>query len=817
MKISLSWLADYIDITPLQKNLPEVLEKLTMRGLEVESIEDRSKGFDKVVVALIEERAQHPNADRLSVCKVNNGTEVLQIVCGAKNMKAGDKVALSMIGANLPNGVKIEKGKIRDVESFGMLCSEVELGLAEESEGIMILSKDAPVGKPLAPFLGLDDIVFEINVTPNRGDALSFIGIARELASITGQNLKLPVVTKLNENGSCKTSDKVKLSLENPSSNPDLCIQYHGRYIEGVKIGPSPEWMQKKLKSIGLRPINNVVDITNFVLMEWGTPLHAFDYAKIKNGTIKVRLAKKGEKIPLLDQTIIDLNESDLVIADSEKPIALAGVMGGGNSEVTDSTKDLLLESAQFLSETVRRSSKKHQKHTDSSHRFERQIDYKAVRLASDRAASLIQELAGGKICSGVVSALSPKANKLSMEKSITISSNECSKFLGTKVSAETISKALNDVGFKSKAAADNVSVSIPTFRPDVEIKQDVYEEFIRSYGYDKIETVVPKMHFIPDPANVVDVKSQIVLSLKEAFMNEGFSEVMNYAFVPKNQNAAWGGENASKSIELANPLNEDFSTMKTSLIGSLIENYKYSVNHQIAESRIFEIRPTYIKDESMDTGVREITKVAGLMSGRAYVNAMQSMDRNLDFYDLKGVVERVLEEINCRGLRFEILKQTDARLHPGQSAAVVLGRGPCGFIGRLHPKRENELKFRNPVYIFEVELDRVLEMVKLEKKYQAISKFPKVPRDLSLIVPQECSADKVTLTMQKHGKPLIENIQVVDLYRGDKIPKGTYSLSVTFNLSDPNRTLTDSEIDLSIQKVLQGLQKDVSVQLRTQ
>ncbi|MBI3542630.1 MAG: phenylalanine--tRNA ligase subunit beta, partial [Deltaproteobacteria bacterium] len=411
MKISLSWLATYLDVAPIRADLKGVLGRLTMRGLEVESIHDLSQGFDKVVIAQIETRDRHPNADRLSICKVNTGKETLQIVCGAQNMKAGDKVALSQIGAHLPNGLKIEKGKIRDVESFGMLCSEVELGIADKSEGILILPKDAPVGQPLAPFIGRDDIVFELNVTPNRGDALSHLGVARELASILGQKLKAPEA-KLNEAGG-SSADKIKVTLHNPSDAPDLCLQYHGRYIEGVKIKASPEWLQKRLLSIGLRPINNVVDVTNFVLMEYGQPLHAFDYAQVKGGQIHVRRAKKGEKLPLLDGTEVTLDEQDLVIADGERPVALAGVMGGGNSEVTDKTANILLEAAQFDAASVRKTSRRHQKKSDSSHRFERQVDARAVRAAMDRAAALIVETGGGKAYKGAVSQYSPLGKTL--------------------------------------------------------------------------------------------------------------------------------------------------------------------------------------------------------------------------------------------------------------------------------------------------------------------------------------------------------------------------------------------------------------------
>ncbi len=818
MKISLNWLSDYLDVAPIRADLKGVLSKLTMRGLEVESIHDLSKGFDKVVVALLETRDRHPNADRLSVCKVNNGKETLQIVCGAQNMKAGDKVALSMIGAHLPNGLKIEKGKIRDVESFGMLCSEVELGLADQSEGIMILPADAKVGTPLATQLGREDIVFELNVTPNRGDALSHIGVARELASILGQKLKLPSITVSEAGGN--TSDKIKVALQNPEGAPDLCLQYHARFIEGVKIKPSPEWLKKRLTSIGLRPINNIVDITNFILMEWGQPLHAFDYAQIKGGQIQVRLAKKGEKLPLLDATTVELDASDLVIADAERPVALAGVMGGGNSEVTEKTTSLLLEAAQFLPATVRKTARRHQKNSDSSHRFERQIDARAVRNAMDRAVALIVELGGGKAYKGAVSKYSPLGERLAKgePRVIEMSIRSANKFLGTMLSQVQAVECLKLAGFDSEVSGDRFRVTVPSYRTDVELPEDLFEEILRVWGYDKIEARVPRMEFMPEPATATDLRSRLIEKLKLGLAEQGFNEAVNFAFTSKVTNEFWGGEEKKLAVELANPLNEQFTTMKTSLLGGLFENFMTSARHQQRNLRLFEVRPVYLRDEKTDTGMREDWRLTAICSGRSFSSPLDANDRDLDFFDAKGFLELALETVGARGVRYMAFEaQGDSRLHPAQAARVAIGRGPCGMIGRLHPKVEAEHKLRQPVFVFEISLDRALEVAKTERKFTPVAKFPKVERDLSLLVPQSLLAEKVVQTIQKLGKPLVETVSVVDTYAGEKIPAGLRSLSVSFVLGDATRTLEDGEVDLITQKILTGLDKEIGVKLRIQ
>lgn len=812
MRISLNWLSEYIDVAPIRADLKGVLGRLTMRGLEVESIQDLSRGFDKVVIGYVESREKHPNADRLGVCRVNVGNEVRQIVCGAANVAAGQKVCVSLPGAHLPNGVKIEKGKIRDVESQGMICSEEELGLAETSEGIIVLPSDAPVGQPLAPYIGRDDIIFEVNVTPNRGDALSHLGIARELAAILGQKVKVPAVNIAEASG--KSTDKVKVSIES-----DRCYQYHGRYVEGVKIKASPEWLKKRLLAVGLRPINNVVDVTNYVLMEYGQPLHAFDYAQVKGAHIHVRQAKEGERLPLLDGTSVTLSADDLVIADAERAVALAGVMGGGNSEVTESTANILLEAAQFSAASVRKTARRHQKHSDSSHRFERQVDARAVTAAMDRAVALIIETAGGKAYKGAASQLTKTGEELVKGdlRRVDVTVSYLNKFLGVNLSGEEIVKSLSEVGFGVERSGDDLKIKVPSYRPDVSLPEDIAEEVLRVRGYETVAARPPRLEFVPDPTTPADQRSRQIEKLKLAFVEQGFCEAVNFAFVSKSMNDRWGGKGAPLAVELQNPLNEEFTTMKTSLIGGLFQNLLTAVRHQQSNIRLFEVRPVYFRDEKSETGVREEWMVCALVSGRAYSHALAALDRDVDFFDAKGVLETALETIGTRGLRYAAHEAGDSRFHPAQVAAVVLGKGPAGVVGRLHPKTEAEFKLRQPVYVVEFSLDRALELAKADRKVSALPKFPKVERDFSFLVPQGMSSDRVVQAVQKLGKPLVESVSVVDLYSGDKIPNGTVSLSISLVLGDPNRTLEDTEVETAAQKILSGLEKELGVKLRLQ
>lgn len=842
MKISVNALAEYIDIQPLKTDLRGVLERLTQRGLEVEAIHDLSKGFENVVVAQVIERGRHPNADKLSLCKVNDGRETLQIVCGAQNFKSGDKVILSRIGASLPNGLKIAASKIRDVESFGMLCSEQELGLKDKAEGILVLPDDAPVGMAAAEYLGRTDVIFHINVTPNRGDALSFVGVARELASILGQTLKLPA-NKLSTT-SQQAGTKLKVSLE----EGQFCHQYHARYLEGVKVGPSPAWLRQRLEASGVRVINNIVDITNFVLLEYGTPLHAFDYDLLAGAAagpkaIRIRKAHPHEKIPLLDGTTAELADDDLVIADAEKPIALAGVMGGANSEVSEGTQRVVLEAAEFAYTAVRRTARRHGKHTEASQRFERRIDGLAVTRAMDRAAALMVELAGAKVYDGAVTAMAKGYDERLRElkehrRKITLDVARFNRAAGLALKTEEIAQALKAAGFPCERAGEGdgarLLVAEQSHRSDVALVEDLYEEVLRVVGYDKVPVKMPALPTALDGVASVSSKAltraRLVGRLKGVLAAQGFSECVNFAFTSKAKVEKWlsSPQQSSQVVTLRNPLNEEFSTMKTTLLGGLFENLVQAVNHQQRQVRLFEARPVYFRDEASETGVREEWRLAALMTGRSYSAALAAQDRDLDFFEAKGVFESLVEALGVRGVRYQELRgapekgpaaPTDdyTQLHPYQGVRLLLGPGPCGVLGRLHPRIEGEEKIRQPVFVFEVSLDRLVDMAKGDRKYSPVARFPKVSRDYSFLVPDTMAAEKVATALQKLGKPLVEEVQVIDLYQGGKIPEGQRSVSFSVVMGDPARTLEDGEVDAVSQKLIAGLAKELGVTLRSE
>ncbi len=837
MKVSLAWLSDFIDVTPLRENLSEILHKLTMRGLEVEGVQNLAQGFANVVTAQVVEKNQHPDATKLSLCQVSDGAKNYQIVCGAQNFKTGDKVILSKEGAHLPNGMKIIASEIRGVKSFGMLCSEVELGLATESPGIMILPSDTPLGVPAATFLGRDDVVFEINVTPNRGDALSIVGVARELASILNQPWDFSLGSALDKKfptfkpGIAKDSAASSVKIKSIQiADEKLCLQYHGFLLEGVKVGPSPAWLVKRLEAMGQRSISNVVDLTNYVMLEWGTPLHAFDAEKLTgfpNLEIKVRNAVPEEKFKLLDDTQIECQGSELLITDGALPVALAGVMGGLDSEVSATTKTVFLEAAQFDASVVRQTARKFQKHSEASHRFERMIDPQAVLRGAHRAVELFQQLAGAKLTAGPVSCGASVASSQEV-KSIPLFLSRLQKLLGVNLSVEEVTAALNKVGFleisTTQAGGDSLLQVKPlSFRPDVQNPEDLAEEILRVIGFDHVVARLP-MNVKPqrEVTETLQAKrASLTNKVREFLSSQGFHECINFAFAshPVVQKWASNAQEDSAIVSLKNPLSEEFQSLRTSLLSGLFENVLFAWRHQETEVRLFEIRPVFLRDESCEQGVREEWRLAIMATGRNFSSALKSNDDAFDFYSMKGVLEGLLESLNVRGLRFQAptaASTADTRFHPYQCVTTVLGRGPCGTLGRIHPVREQAEKLRQPLYAVEISLDRIFEMVKGERKASVPSKFPKVPRDFSFIVPKDVFAEKVISTIQKHGKPFIEGLQIVDVYAGEKIPNGMRSLSVSLFFADANRTLEESEIEAASAKILRGLDAELGVKLRT-
>ncbi len=831
MRVSWKWLSEMVDLSGVG-GPSGLAELLTRRGLEVEAMERQDQGFDQVVSVQILERNKHPEADRLSLCKVTLGSgEPLEIVCGAQNMKAGDKVALAQIGAHLPNGLKIEKSKIRGVVSNGMLCSEQELKLKDTSEGILILPTDTPLGKPLAEILGRDDTILTLKLTANRGDCLSHFGLARELSAALEKKPCKPIGKTLPEGGS-----PISVHLDAGEAGS----QFFGCMIEGVRIGPSPDWLVRRLEAVGGRSINNVVDATNLVMWELGQPVHAYDADRIEGGQIRVRNAVKGESLPLLDGSTVELDGSELVIADGKRAVGLAGVMGGGNSEVQNGTTRVFLECAEFDPVHVRRTSKKHLKHTDAAHRFERGVDPAGQSAAIARLAGLVQELAGGQI-KGAVSAQLP-SRKTIKKREVKVDVNYFEKFLGMSVSAADAEKILTGLSCEIAKNGDQWTVTVPTWRLDLNIQEDLAEEIARSIGYDQIRETMPALSSAPrslwegvagpaiSTAGSAGASAFLLMDkAKDALVQAGLSETLNYSFAHRGWLSKFG---MTSSVVLLNPISEEYEAMVPSLLPGLvknaIENWRHHFGSEALPIRLFELRPTFqaageVRASSeYDTGVQERWKLSFVMSGPRFVNGLRNELGEVDFYDVKAVVESVLSAMGAKGVRFhpmaESRKGPNPLFHPGQSVEVLAGNEVAGAFGLLHPRIAKELKLRAPLWIAEIDWQAIAKLSRPVVKapsFKAIPTFPSMERDFALVVKAEVSADKITQIALKAGKPLAKVAKIFDIYRGSQVAQGMTSVAVRVIFYDEGRSLQESEAEAASAQILSAWKKELGAELR--
>jgi len=802
MIISVNWLKEYVDfgITP-----EELADRLTMAGLEVEGVEHRGKGLENIVVAEILGMRPHPDATKLSLCDVSDGEKNYNIVCGASNMKPGDKVALARIGTELPPGPKfpegmtIKKAKIRGEVSEGMLCAENEIGLGEESDGIMILPASSSVGARLIDELGLSDVIFEINVTPNRPDCLSVVGIAREVAAILGTELNFPDFTIPESDEDINRLAEVELL------DSQKCPRYSCRVINNVSIGPSPAWLRARLESSGIRSINNVVDVTNYVLLELGQPLHAFDYDLIEERKIVVRAAGDGEIIKTLDGAERKLTRDDLLICDGKRPVALAGVMGGANTEVSESTKNILLESAYFDPSTVRKTSKKTGLKSESSYRFERGVDPNGVTRALDRTAALIAELSGGSVARGRIDEYPVRIEPASVNLSL----SRVNSILGTGIDAGEIERISKGLGFEKAAESDGkITFRIPTWRVDVTREIDVIEEVARLHGYGSVPVTLPPVIM---KSETVDPAKKVERRFREIFISEGFSEAINFSFEDYELLSLFG---KSEALKILNPLSSEGAAMRTSLLPGLIRNAALNLNRQEQNVRLFEIGKIFIPGGEGGLPV-EITKLAAAATGRRQPELWDKEE--FDFYDLKSLLDKGLGALSLSGaVKFGRAAEIGF-LHPSKSAVLSSGDEDCGFIGELHPDLRERLGIPKRLYIAELDLDALTRKFrKTRKTFTPLPKFPSVRRDIALIVDEEMPASIILEEITKLDSKLIEDADVFDVFTGGHVEKGKKSVAVSLHLRAQDKTLTDEEINKVQDKTIKKLQLALGADLRT-
>nr|WP_295905714.1 phenylalanine--tRNA ligase subunit beta [uncultured Bdellovibrio sp.] len=813
MKISLKWLQDYVDVAEFFQKPEELAEALTRAGLEVEEITNRAKDFNHVVIGHILEKDKHPNADKLSLCRVSTGEGVVhQIVCGAQNHKSGDRVIVALPGAVLPGNFAIKKSAVRGVDSAGMLCSLKELGLAKESDGIAILPADAPVGKPYAEYAGYDDITFELKVTPNRADCLSHYGLAREVACLFGKELKAPKA----EPKTSSQSTKSEIALEVKAF--DLCPRYTGRYIKGVKVGPSPEWLQKRIESVGLNSINNIVDVTNYVMMELGQPLHAFDAAFIGGKKIIVDRATAGEKFITLDGSEISLNGEELTIRDASHPVCLAGVVGGKNSGVSDTTANVFLEAAYFLPMSARKTSRSHGIDTDSAYRFSRGVDPDGALRGLNRATALILEVAGGEAY-GDHHDFYPNPVK---KAPVSISVQTVSDRLGYEAEEHKFVDFMKRLGCEVEKAGSAYKVLPPTFRFDLEQDMDLVEEYARLNGYEHIPEALPVFASAPSHHDKAFMLNRTTSELMRA---EGFQQAFNFAFVGSKGEKAFLGSletmkaagltSSEKEIRIMNPLNEEMDVMRSSLSYGLFKNLNTNFHYGNMQGRLFEIGNTFaVKD---DGSYGESSRLGLALWGKSSNLWNKSLDYPIVF-ELKAAVEVLLKSLNISSYTWVTpanKAEVPAFMHQGQYAQLLVEGKKVGFIGTLHPVLLDDNKIRVPAALAELDLDQLYKGQPRPYRIQSVSKFPVVERDFAFVMPKTLKVGDVMKDIRKAAAGLLVNVDVFDLYEGEKMEAGKKSVAIRLWLQDKNATLQETQINEVTNKVLESLKKNFDLSVR--
>ena len=810
MQVSIKWLKDYIDFTETPQQLAD---KLTMAGIPVENVVDPGEGLEKVVTGRIEKLEPHQNSDHLQICTMNVGlAENIIIVTGAQNVAEGQVVPVAMVGAHLPNGMKISKGKLRGVASNGMLCSAQELKLdleklpEEQKTGIFILPSDTPVGIPAKDVLGLNDVVLEFELTANRADCFSVFGLVREIAAITGNKPHFPEI-KVNEDDNTKLNDIFSVEI----ADPDLCSRFSTRMLKNVKIGPSPEWMQQRLEGAGIRSINNVVDVTNFVMIELGHPMHAYDYDKITGKKLIARRAVEGEELHTLDDTSRKAKGEMLVIADSEKAAGLAGIMGGFETEITDTTITVVLESADFYGPCIRRTARACGLSSEASGRFERGVDSETTIKALDRAAQLLQEMGACTICEGIVDVYpNPKQANY-----VTFTPEQINNHLGTNIAKDVMLNIITSVGFDvTKDENDEITIKVPSWRNDVTCMADISEEIARLHGFDKIKSTLPNGVSMQGTQSA---KQTFIDKVKASLSSQGLYETISFALTNEetfNKLNIPQDSPLRKAVPIMNPLSDEYPLVRTTLLSSIFDNLARNLARKNDDVALFEVGSVFFPKALPVTELPdEVVKIAGAITGRRNAQGWNQTNDMVDFYDAKGIIEELLA--NLRVTRYTVEAGTHYAMHPGKTALFKKGRDVIATVGEVHPAVLSAYGITKPVYIFELDATTVMKYMAKDLKYKALPKYPATSRDLAMLVDVDVNAADIEKAMTKAAGQNLTQITLFDVYTGKQVEEGKKSLAFSLTFQSNDKTLTDAEIDPAIEKIVAKLQKDFNANLR--
>ena len=782
MQVSIKWLKDYIDFTETPEQLAD---KLTMAGIPVENVVDPGEGLEKVVTGRIEKLEPHQNSDHLQICTMNVGlAENIIIVTGAQNVAEGQVVPVAMVGAHLPNGMKISKGKLRGVASNGMLCSAQELKLdleklpEEQKTGIFILPSDTPVGIPAKDVLGLNDVVLEFELTANRADCFSVFGLVREIAAITGNKPHFPEI-KVNEDDNTKLNDIFSVEI----ADPDLCSRFSTRMLKNVKIGPSPEWMQQRLEGAGIRSINNVVDVTNFVMIELGHPMHAYDYDKITGKKLIARRAIEGEELHTLDDTSRKAKGEMLVIADSEKAAGLAGIMGGFETEITDTTTTVVLESADFYGPCIRRTARACGLSSEASGRFERGVDSETTIKALDRAAQLLQEMGACTVCEGIVDVYpNPKQANY-----VTFTPEQINNHLGTNIAKDVMLNIITSVGFDvTKDENDEITVKVPSWRNDVTCMADISEEIARLHGFDKIKSTLPNGVSMQGTQSA---KQTFIDKVKASLSSQGLYETISFALTNEetfNKLNIPQDSPLRKAVPIMNPLSDEYPLVRTTLLSSIFDNLARNLARKNDDVALFEVGSVFFPKALPVTELPdEVVKIAGAITGRRNSQGWNQANDMVDFYDAKGIIEELLA--NLCVTRYTVEAGTHYAMHPGKTALFKKGRDVIATVGEVHPAVLSAYGITKPVYIFELDATTVMKYMAKDLKYKALPKYPATSRDLAMLVDININAADIEKAMTKAAGQNLTQITLFDVYTGKQVEEGKKSLafSLTFQSND--------------------------------